>query len=394
MIPLLLTGFVPALPFTVRKASFAAKRGTIKLSWAFLPLPIVRLTHYEYPDMPNWKKNAILTAAVVSTLLTTSTVLGDDKPAASEQAPAVQAEQMASVSGVLTLPEEVPDWFLGGEMSLDKAIVQLEKHGKSHRLPYPSNYSTMTIEARKEWFAAFKKTQAYKDHQEKVREAYENRLIIEVPVNADGTFLATGLEPGRYNVFPIIPHANSTKKLRQQQAWAANRGKQITIQSKKQQLKMGMLNLEYFNVVMPGDTAPQWTAKDFEGNTVKLSDFKGKYVLLDFWATWCTPCIAEIPNLKETYKAHGGDQFEIIALSLDQSMDLPIEFTKTNPSPYTQLYAGAWFDTETVTRDFGIKSVPSIWLIGPDGKVIARDLHGQALKDAVKKSLSKTPATN
>ena len=344
--------------------------------------------------MLNWTLPSVLAIAVSWTALTSSSTIAEGQERVPGEALAVQAESTASATGRLTLPAKAPDWFLGGEVSIDDAIVQFQLHGKNLRYPYPADYSAMTAEERRAWFTAFKKTKAYEDHQLKLKKSYENRLIIEVPVDVDGVFLASGLEPGRYDVLPLIPHAKSTKRLRQQQAWAGNRGTQIVIKTRDQKTDLGTLALEYSNVVMPGDIAPQWKAQDFEGNPVQLSDFRGKYVLLDFWATWCIPCIEEIPNLKEIYRFHGGDRFEIIALSLDKSIDLPIDFNKTRRSPYTQLYAGSWFETETVTRDFGIKSVPSIWLIGPDGKVIARDLRDEALKDAVKKAVNLPPTTD
>ena len=141
------------------------------------------------------------------------------------------------------------------------------------------------------------------------------------------------------------------------------------------------------NVVMPGDIAPTWIAKNYDDEVIQASDFRGKYLILDFWATWCGPCIAEIPNLEKIYREFGGDQLEIVGLSIDDKLELPSEFLDNRPTTYPQGYLGAWNDGEKTTQAFGIRSVPSIWLIGPDGRVVARDLAGEKIEIAVRSAL-------
>ena len=344
--------------------------------------------------MPHWKTNLLLSAAVFSTAMFTNAAFAQDEAADTKEAMQAEAEQTSTITGTIALPQEVPDWYLGEDLSLKDAVIQFKGEVSLPRYPYPSNHRQMTREEYKAWSKEFKKTEAYVEYHRKVREAYENQPIFEFPVNADGTFKVTTLKPGQYSMQPLIPHARSAKADRWLQSWASDWEKRVVVPNSPKQIRRGTLNLQYRNVVMPGDTVPQFTAKDMQGNSVKLSDFKGKYVVLDFWATWCPPCIAESPTLKEIYKAHGGDQFEIVAMSLDDKIEAPIEFLGERPSPYTQLHLGKWGEDENVTRDLGIANVPAIWLIGPDGKLIARDLYGQHLKDTVNKTLNNAPATN
>ena len=80
---------------------------------------------------------------------------------------------------------------------------------------------------------------------------------------------------------------------------------------------------------MVGKPAPSLIVKSLNGETLRLSDLKGKYVLIDFWATWCAPCVAETPNLQKLYKAYHDKGFEIIGVSLDETLEPLNDFLKT-----------------------------------------------------------------
>lgn len=138
-----------------------------------------------------------------------------------------------------------------------------------------------------------------------------------------------------------------------------------------------------------GKVAPAFQVDELEEhNQVNNSSFNGKYLLLDFWATWCGPCIAEISNLARAYQAFHPKGFEILSISLDSSVQVVERFRKDHSMPW--LNANVSSDSE-LTKKFGVLGIPAPFLIGPDGVIIAsgEDIRG----DLLLKTLSKFLAT-
>lgn len=136
--------------------------------------------------------------------------------------------------------------------------------------------------------------------------------------------------------------------------------------------------------ILIGNTAPDFAQRNVDGELVRLSDYRGQYVLIDFWASWCGPCRAENPNLKRAYDAFRSKGLEVIAVSLDDAKGEKAWKEAIEKDGLTWVNVSdlkGWSNEAALL--YGVRAVPSNFLIDPDGKIVALNLRGERLHEVL-----------
>jgi thiol-disulfide isomerase/thioredoxin len=207
-----------------------------------------------------------------------------------------------------------------------------------------------------------------------------------VEVLDDGRFRADGLTPGQYSLYIALhefPPGNSC-------GWGRVVGeynRQITLTGDHTTLDVGTITPDPIigSDLKPGDPMPDLAIKTLDGQALRISSLKGKVVLVDFWASWCAPCVAEIPNMQTISAAHAHDKFFMISLSEDEDLKEATRISKLENITWPQAWVGA---NAAYVKTCGASAIPASFLIGRDGRIISRNLRGEYLRNAVQAALN------
>ncbi|WP_316803426.1 TlpA disulfide reductase family protein [Pedobacter nototheniae] len=144
--------------------------------------------------------------------------------------------------------------------------------------------------------------------------------------------------------------------------------------------------MQLLKTVQVGQPAPTFTMNTADGKAINLTDYKGKYILLDFWASWCQPCRQENPNVVKVYNKFKAKNFDILGISLDTDKEAWLGAVKADGLAWQHVSELKDFNGTTV-RKYQVQAIPSSFLIDPNGKIVAKNLRGEELDAFLTKTL-------
>ncbi len=360
-------------PMTGRELLFSVGDGsTMQNLGTRTPATVDAKGHFLFPHVPTGDIRLMLKEPMVNRGWSSKEL----------QTVEVKAGKTATAKITLDGRDVIGHWQRDASLPAEVILEQGGFYLRPNLTPPPLPKDLDSQEKIQKWYQEWIKTEAGKKFMIAQRQGGQ------LQIKSDGTLQGEAIPPGKYVLSGNFwGHAGQVAEVPNKEVVIP----ESSAGKSEVPFDLGEIVIQAVKHLKVGDTAPDFTVKTLDDQPLKLADFRGKYVLLDFWATWCGPCVGETPHMKAAYDAYGSDaRFVMISLSLDQSTNLPKKFADKHDLKWIQGFLGDW-SKDTVTKDYSVRGIPSIFLIGPDGKIMAQNLRGDGIKSAVGSALGKHP---
>jgi peroxiredoxin len=285
--------------------------------------------------------------------------------------------------------EWIADW-----QKTEEGKAFIEKHLWPR---YPDNITEMTMEEIQAWSKEWRESDEGKAFMKAQQERQKQRRHYAVVIAHDGRFRVEDVPAGKYRLQVTVlerlggsPYRSGYGELIGSLSHEFEVPDMNEVR-RDEPLNIGTLELKIMKRLKAGDTAPEFEAETFNGARTKLSDYRGKVVLLNFWISEDRQCTQEMLRLRETFETYGkNEQFVMISLSVEHDLEGARKFIEDNGLEWINCLLTETART-TVYSDYGIRRFPSTFVVGPDGKILARNPLLSTLNSTLEQVLGVKP---
>jgi thiol-disulfide isomerase/thioredoxin len=243
---------------------------------------------------------------------------------------------------------------------------------ESAALAAPGEFNTWPEERRMAWVKEYEAA-----HGKTAKSGEEGKVAVPLNFDEEGGVWAEGVRPGMYEV-SVAVYEKKTSVMEEEILEAKGdtyfrSGEalcHVVVPEGKGEVDLGTVTVKARDRVVAGKMAPLFEGRLMEGGTLKLKELRGKYVLLDFWATWCGPCVQVLPMVKQWEERYGKDGLVVVGMNLDADEGKAAAFVKEKGYGWREVMLGEWTEA-AILGAYAPEGIPSLYLIGPDGVVMA-----------------------
>ncbi|QQE13735.1 TlpA family protein disulfide reductase [Planctomycetota bacterium] len=250
----------------------------------------------------------------------------------------------------------------------------------------PEGWEEMDRYEQGEWLEEFGKTDEYVALIEKASEKAQAAKSYAFEVQERGNFVIRNVEPGEYRLLILYGKEGVGEEAGYRidtKVVVKDEGEKVVDVGNFVAMKVDRLEV--------GDDAPDFEVFELmdKEKVLRLHDYRGKWVLLDFWATWCSSCVVQTPFIKEAWERYGEQgNWEIVMLTLDRGREPAVEYVRKHGLDFDQGFLGPWDEEMDVMKAYGVQGIPTLILVSPEGKIVAKGFDRKEILEVVREHVA------